>query len=74
MLKKKSTTSGQAAKKIPKYKYEEYLIFLNPYLQDRPTFSNQDQKSNSNFSFEDEDLNVQHLKIVEIIIMMIIKR
>jgi len=39
-LKKKETVSGQAAKKIKKYKYEDQLSFLRPYFQERDTISN----------------------------------
>lgn len=39
-LKKKETVSGQAAKKMKKYKYEDQLSFLRPYFQERDTISN----------------------------------
>lgn len=38
-MNKQKTTSGQASKKIIKYKYEDQVNFLKPYLQERPTTS-----------------------------------
>jgi len=39
-MKKNMTTSGQAAHKIKKYKYQDQLEFLRPHLQERDTLSN----------------------------------
>jgi len=39
-LKKKVTVSGQAAKKMKNYKYEDQLSFLKPFFQERDTISN----------------------------------
>lgn len=38
-MNKQKTTSGQASKKLLKYKYEDQVNFLKPYLQERPTTS-----------------------------------
>lgn len=51
VLNKKKTSSGQASKKILKYKYEDQLSFLKPYFQERPTTTNIESRSNS----EEED-------------------
>ncbi|XP_060835322.1 uncharacterized protein LOC132918206 isoform X2 [Rhopalosiphum padi] len=36
----KKTTSGQAAKKVKKYKFDDQLQFLEPRIQERDTLSN----------------------------------
>ncbi|KAL4097826.1 hypothetical protein QTP88_022533 [Uroleucon formosanum] len=36
----KKTTSGQAAKKVKKYKFDDQLQFLKPHLQERNTLGN----------------------------------
>ncbi|CAI6363231.1 unnamed protein product [Macrosiphum euphorbiae] len=36
----KKTTSGQAAKKVKKYKFDDQLQFLKPHLQERDTLGN----------------------------------
>ncbi|KAF0710344.1 Uncharacterized protein FWK35_00033677 [Aphis craccivora] len=36
----KKTTSGQAAKKLKKYKFDDQLQFLKPHLQERETMGN----------------------------------
>ncbi|XP_071653243.1 uncharacterized protein [Temnothorax longispinosus] len=52
-LKRRVTKSGQAASKIIKYKFEEELQFLLPYLKERETISNVIDEENET---EDEEL------------------
>jgi hypothetical protein len=54
-MNKTKTSSGQAAKKISKYKFQEQLSFLTPYFQERPTISSIDNEENRTEGGEEEE-------------------
>ena len=53
----KRTTSGQAAKKLKKYKFDDQLQFLKPHLQERDTLGNIEDVE------DDVDSNEDHVDI-----------
>jgi len=58
-LNKQKTTSGQASKKLLKYKYEDQVNFLKQYFQERPTISNIegiDSKEDNTYEFPDTNV------------------
>lgn len=59
-LNKRRTKSGQSVKAMKKYRYEEDLQFLIPYIQDRATISSieDDNESTTNETEEKEKMNV----------------
>jgi len=58
-LNKQKTTSGQASKKLLKYKYEDKVNFLKQYFQERPTISNiEGSDSGEDNMYEFLDTNV----------------
>jgi len=58
-LNKQKTTSGQASKKLLKYKYEDQVNFLKRYFQERPTISNiEGSDSGEDNTYEFPDSNV----------------
>lgn len=67
----KKTTSGQAFKRVKKYKYDDQLQFLKPHLQERDTLGNlkdpnNDDLENSNNDSEDNDENVSTVQNIGI--------
>lgn len=52
---RKQTTSGQAAENTKKYKYEDYLQFLLPYIGERQTVSNVKSPGCNNSQDNDTD-------------------
>jgi len=68
----KKTTSGQAFKKMKKYKYDDQLQFLKPHLQERNTLgnlknvNNDDLEKSYNDSDNDDVDNISTVQNIEI--------
>ena len=58
-MNKTKTSSGQAAKTISKYKFQEQLSFLTPYFQERPTISSIDNEENITEGEEEDEYEDQ---------------
>lgn len=54
-MKRRKTTSGQAAKKILKWKFEDQMSFLSPYMEPRTSHSNFQPQNENNAEIQDDE-------------------